>query len=317
MLYAYRPDGPRLERLAHDAALDDALWIDLYRPMPVQVAAVTALGIEVPTLADMEEIEISNRLYRDNGIDYMTVVVPGTDIHGDQVTGPVTFILTQTRLVTVRHHNPRPFETYPARAEKVGPGCGQASDILLGLIEEIIGRQADLLEAVGKTLDAASRRVFHEDPGTDVGPLRDLLRSTGLENERIGRVRLGLLTLERALGFLEQSPQPLPKKSASTIKALRRDIAALSVHADFLGTRVEMASDVTLGIINIGQSQTTKTVSVVAVIFMPPTLVASVYGMNFRIMPELDWSWGYPGALGLMLASAVGAYLFFRWRRWL
>ncbi|WP_028029969.1 magnesium transporter CorA family protein [Gemmobacter nectariphilus] len=317
MLYAYRPDGPRLERLAHDAALDDALWIDLYRPMPAQVEAVVALGIEVPTLADMEEIEISNRLYRDNGIDYMTVVLPGTDVHGEQLTGPVTFILAQNRLVTVRHHNPRPFETYPARAEKVGPGCGQASDILLGLIEEIIGRQADLLEAVGKTLDAASRRVFHEDPGTDVGPLRDLLRSTGMENERIGRVRLGLLTLERALGFLEQSPEPLPKKSLGTIKALRRDIAALSVHADFLGTRVEMASDVTLGIINIGQSQTTKTVSVVAVIFMPPTLVASVYGMNFRIMPELDWAWGYPGALGLMLASAVGAYLFFRWRRWL
>lgn len=317
MLFAYRPDGPRLARMDHDAPPAAAMWLDLYRPMPAQVEAVQALGLEVPTLADMEEIEISNRLYRENGADYMTVVLPGADVNGDQVSGPVTFILTAERLVTVRHHNPRPFETYPGRAEKVGPGCAHPGDILLGLFEEIIGRQADLLEGAGKALDEASRRVYHEDPGTDIAALRSLLRNTGLENERIGRVRLGLLTLERALGFLEQSPQPLPKKFASAIKAMRRDIGALSVHADFLGTRVEMASDVTLGIINIGQSQTTKTVSVVAVIFMPPTLVASIYGMNFRIMPELDWSLGYPGALAAMLASAVGAYAFFRWRRWL
>ena len=317
MMYAYRPEGARLVRLPPDAPPADARWIDLYRPMPVQVEALRALGVEVPTLADMEEIEISNRLYREDGVDYLTVVLPGANVDGEQVSGPVTFILGAERLVTVRHHNPRPFETYPQRADKAATGCDQPGDILLGLFEEIIGRQADLLEAVGTALDQIGRRVYHEDAGTDIAALRDLLRSTGLENERIGRVRLGLLTVERALGFLDQTPQGLPKKSTSTIKALRRDIGALSVHADFLGTRVEMVSDVTLGIINIGQSQTTKTVSVVAVIFMPPTLVASVYGMNFRVMPELDWTWGYPIAVGLMVASAVGAWAFFRWRRWL
>lgn len=317
MMYAYRPEAGRLVRLAPDVPPTEALWIDLYRPMPAQVETLKALGVEVPTLADMEEIEISNRLYREDGTDYLTVVLPGADVDGHQVSGPVTFILGAHRLVTVRHHNPRPFETYPQRADKATAGCDQPSEILLGLFEEIIGRQADLLEAVGATLDRLARQAYHEDAGTDIPALRDMLRSTGLENERIGRVRLGLLTVERALGFLDQTPQGLSKKSGSTIKALRRDIGALSVHADFLGTRVEMVSDVILGIINIGQSQTTKTVSVVAVIFMPPTLVASVYGMNFRVMPELDWSWGYPGAIALMVASAVGAWAFFRWRRWL
>jgi magnesium transporter len=101
------------------------------------------------------------------------------------------------------------------------------------------------------------------------------------------------------------------------VKGLMRDLQALEVHADFLSTRVALATDATLGMINLSQNQTIKIVSVVAAVFLPPTLIASVYGMNFDTMPELHWRWGYPMAVALMVAAAVGTFLFFRWKKWL
>lgn len=319
MLFAYASDGPRLTRLASDADLIGACWIDLYRPLPAQVAAVTALGIEVPTLADMEEIEISSRLYRESGMDYLTVVLPGKDVDGEQVTGPVTFILARERLVTVRHHDPQPFATYPDRAAKVGPGVADPEHVFLSLVEEIIGRQADLLENAGRSLDGIGRSVYRDGRAATSEVLQSLLMQIGRESELVGRVRLGLLTLERAVSYFGQSmpDHPRSKILSGVIKGLMRDIKALEVHADFLSSRVAMVTDVTLGMINLSQNQTIKIVSVVAVVFLPPTVIASAYGMNFAHMPELEWPWGYPMALGLMLASAVGTFLFFKWRKWL
>ena len=147
MLFAYAADGAKLTQLPHSAELTEALWLDLYRPMPEQIGRVRALGVEVPTLADMEEIEISNRLYRENGADYLTVVLPGLSETKNPISGPVCFILTPGRLITVRHHAPRPFETYPTRADKVGPGCSEPRRLFLSLLEEIIGRLADFWKA--------------------------------------------------------------------------------------------------------------------------------------------------------------------------
>ena len=138
MLYAYQTRGPGLGPLAPDQPLTDAVWIDLYRPLDRQVAPVEALGVEVPTLEDMEEIEISNRLYRDGDSAYMTAVLPGHLPDGRATAMPVTFILSPDRLVTVRHHAPSPFNTFPGRAERSSSGVGSADRIFLGLIEEII-----------------------------------------------------------------------------------------------------------------------------------------------------------------------------------
>jgi len=317
MMFAWERDGTRLAPLAAGKPLSDALWIDLYRPQPDQVTAAAALGVEVPTLEDMEEIEISNRLYREDEVDYLTVVLPGLSATKDAMTGPVTFILSADRLVTVRHHAPRPFETYPTRADKVGLGCGDADRLFLSLVEEIIGRLADLLEGTGKSLDATTRRVYAEDMRE--AQFRDVLKGLGRDNEAIGRVRLSLLTIERAISYFGQTvPQRLRSEGLMpTVKGLMRDITALEVHADYLAGRVAMTTDATLGMINLGQAQTTKIVSVVAVVFLPPTMVATVYGMNFDVMPELSWAFGYPMALGVMLASAVGAWAYFKWRGWL
>jgi magnesium transporter len=317
MMFAWERDGARLAPLGPDKPLSAALWVDLYRPQPEQVAAVTAMGIEVPTLADMEEIELSNRLYREGDADYLTVVLPGLSTTKDAMVGPVTFVLTPQRLVTVRHHAPRPFETYPTRADKVGLGCADADRLFLSLIEEIIGRLADLLESTGKSLDTTTRRVYGEDL-REAG-FREILKGLGLDNEAIGRVRLSLLTIERAISYFGQTvPQRLRSEGlVPVVKGLMRDITALEVHADYLAGRVAMGTDATLGMINLGQAQTTKIVSVVAVVFLPPTLVATIYGMNFKTMPELSWPWGYPMALGAMVASAVGAWAYFKWRKWL
>lgn len=327
MLSAYRTANGQLHRLSPGDDLAGAVWIDLARPDATEEAQVAALGVMVPTLDDMEEIELSARLYREGAVSYMTVVLPGQSDTDRPVAGPVTFVLTPDRLISVRHHSPRPFVTYPDRAERVSPGCADPEHLFLSLLEEFVGRLADLLEGSGRALDTVAARVYHDVDATDPATLKTSLQQIGRETEQIGRVRLSLLTLERALGFfgqgLAQSALGRSKgevrgdRLRPAVKALLRDINALEVHADFLSSRVAMATEATLGMINLSQSQTIKIVSVVAVVFLPPTVIASAYGMNFERMPELAWAWGYPMALGLMLASAVGTYFFFRWRKWL
>ncbi|PTV94671.1 magnesium transporter [Rhodobacter aestuarii] len=322
MLHAYVSQSPGLARLGQQSPTDPrpdlgrAIWIDLYRPLDSQSAAVEALGLEVPTLADMEEIEISNRLYREDGTDVMTVVIPGHTPDGVQVAGPVSFILTPERLVTVRHHAPRSFITYPDRAARTTPGCATPERIFLGLVEEIVARLADLLEGVGRVLDAVSARVLG-----DAGPeeLKASLGEVGRQGDLLGKIRLALLTLERALSFFDQTraAQGAAHELRPIIKALMRDIAALSVHNDFLSSRVSLSVDATLGMINLAQNNTVRILSVVTALFLPPTLIASAYGMNFANMPELNQSWGYPFALVLMVASAAGTWAFFKWKKWL
>lgn len=318
MLNAYRVIGHKLERLPPEADLGTAVWIDLWRPLPGQVEALKGMGFDVPTLEDMEEIEISARLYREDGIDYMTVVLPGRTEDNFQVSGPVTFIIGHHQLVTVRHHTPRPFETYPMRADKVGPGCADPDRMFLSLGEEIIGRLADLLENAGRALDSVAHQVYAERNAKGEA-LQEALRRVGGEGETVSRVRLALLTLERAISYFGQTLNEGHRGEGlrPVVKGLMRDLQALEVHADFLSGRVGLASDATLGMINLSQNQTIKIVSVVAAVFLPPTLIASIYGMNFQRMPELQSAWGYPVSLGLMLASAAGTFLFFKWKKWL
>lgn len=313
MLFAYRAEAGHLARMPPPVVLADALWKDLYRPLTEQAAEVALLGTAVPR-------EISNRFYREGGADHMTVVLPGLSSTKLPTSGPVCFILSADRLITVRHHAPRPFETYPERADKVGPGCDRPELVFLGLMEEIIGRIADILEAIGRGLDDVAARIYQGGTtGMQADVLQTALEQLGREGDLLGRVRLALLTLERAISFFGQTLAD--RKGADVlqplVKGLMRDLQALEVHADFLASRLALASDATLGMINLSQNVTVRIVSVVAALFLPPTLIASIYGMNFAEMPELGLHFGYPLALMAMLASAIGTYLFFKWKRWL
>jgi magnesium transporter len=327
LLFAYHLEDGRLERLGSDGPLSEASWIDLCQPQAEEAAAVhAALGVEVPTLADMEEIEISNRFYHEGGIDYMTVILPGTQTDGSQGAGPVTFILTPAQMVTVRHHAPPPFETFPTRADRSSPGCGSHLHLFLGLVEEIVARLADLIEGSGRELDATVAMVLSGSGGTlQQEELEAALRSVGAQGEALARVRLGLLTVERMLGVVMFW---IGDKGAAGlkghIKSLTRDIDALEVHADFLSGRVGLATDTTLGVIGLSQNAlalaqnaTSRTLSVVAVLFLPPTLIASIFGMNFAWMPALAWVGGFPLAMVLMVGSAAGTWAYCRWQGWL
>ena len=318
MIFSYANTQGKLAQ----SSVADALWIDLCKPETDEMAAVAPYVPEVPTLADLEEIEISARLYRDGAFTIMTVMVPGLsrDDGVSPITGPVAFILGTGRLVTVRYHTTRPFETYAPRAEKVGLGCDGAERVFLGLCEEIIGRIADLLEGAGKALDGITRQIFTtQGMAPEAAVLQKALTISGQQSDMVGNCRLSLLTIERGLSFFLVGLEDHGKADGlrATIKALTRDIQSLEVHGDYLSSRVAQATDATLGMINLAQNTTVRIVSVVAVLFMPPTLIASIYGMNFRMMPELSMAWGYPLALGLMLAAALSTWIAFKWKKWL
>ena len=318
MIFSYANTAGKLTQ----SSVAEALCIDLCKPEAEEAIAVAPFVPEVPSLADLEEIEISARLYREGPFSVMTVMVPGISREDDvsPITGPVAFILGQGHLVTVRYHSPRPFETYAPRAEKVGLGCEGAERVFLGLCEEIIGRIADLLELSGKALDGITRQIFTtEGMAPEAAVLQKALTISGQQSDMVGNCRLSLLTIERALSFFLVGLEDHGKSDAlrATIKGLTRDIQSLEVHGDYLSSRVAQATDATLGMINLAQNTTVRIVSVVAVLFMPPTLIASIYGMNFRMMPELDVAWGYPFAMGLMLAAALTTWFVFKWKKWL
>lgn len=317
MLNCYTDTDGRLEPHGPGASLADAIWVDMLDPTEAERAAVGALGMDVPTQEGMREIEVSNRLYRDRGTDYMTAVLPGAGEGGMQTAQPVCFILSPARLVTVRYHRPRSFETFPARAGRTAAGCGSPQRLFLGLVEEIVGRQADLLEGIGDALDDLLAGVLESEEARGRADLRGALKGIGRQGETLARVRLAVLTMERAVSFHQQAHSTDEAALAPVISGVLHDIEVLGEHGGSLSARIGFANDVTLGMINLEQSSVVRIFSIVAVLFMPPTLVASVYGMNFARMPELASPWGYPLALAAMVVSALVTYLFFKWRHWL
>jgi len=302
---------------------ETATWIDLVEPTPEEEKAVESeLGIEVPTREEMKEIETSNRLYEEDGVLYMTATV-ATKLDTERPeTTAVTFILAKDRLITNRYSDPKPFKQFIAYAERHPAACLSAPVILVGLIEAIVERIADILERAGADLDAVSTIIFAMNGAkksrTNGGDLRMFLERIGFNGELNSKARESLVSLGRLLVFVQQSPSVnLTQEQKTRFHSVSRDVASLSDHASFLGSKVSFLLEATLGLINIEQNDIIKIFSIVAVMLMPPTLVASIYGMNFKFMPELGWHFGYPFAFSLMAVSGVVPYLFFKRRGWL
>ncbi len=324
MLRAYAQTEGRLSLIADpdQTALREAVWIDLMNPTAREEGAVAAaLGLYVPTREDMEEIEISSRLYVEDGAAFMTVTLPSETDADAPILGAVSFVLTGAHLLTVRHSAPRAFDTFPVRAEKVSLGCVAGDAVMLALLDAIVDRLADILERVGRDIDGLSRSVLRAPAGAapKSADFQRVLRGVGRDGDLIAKVRDSLLTLTRLFGFLTQvqSPALNGKDGRAHVKTLSRDARSLSEHADFLNQQITFLLDATLGLINIEQNAIIKIFSVVAVVFLPPTLIASIYGMNFEVMPELGWPFGYPVALALMVVSAVAPLQYFKRRGWL
>lgn len=329
-VYTASSDGVLAERkcltqhaLTPGAALpEDAVWIDLLAPTREEDQLVEKyLSISIPTREEMADIEPSEIIYAEPNARYMTARILCSSDTDSPMLADATFILTEKTLVTVRYHEPKSFALFAARATKIG-GMGYQPEALLdGLIETIIDRAAEILATAGRNIERLSRTVFerHSKSGPRGTSLRAVIRNLGSKGDIISNVRESMASVERVLLFLSANMQR-PQKNTGFQAEWRtaiRDVQSIEEHATFLSNKIQFLLDATLGLVTLEQNDIIKLFSVMAVVLMPPTLIASIYGMNFKTMPELNWEFGYPMAIGLMIVAAIVPFVFFRWKRWL
>lgn len=323
MLVAYSPRGSSLEQKVVEpgtALPGDAVWIDLANPTPGDDKLIERLvGIAVPTREEMQEIEISSRLYTENGARYMTATLMCQSDTDTPKTTPVTFILAGHRLITVRYDDPKPFAIIRT---KLGRSCSPGINgeaVMMDLLDAVIDRAADILERIGAEVDRTSHEIFDPDRSRAPHFYNAIMRTIGSKGDLTSKVRESLVSIGRLVLFLANESESLkwPKEQRALVKSMQRDVQSLSDHATYLVSNITFLLDAIVGVVTIEQNNIIKIFSVVAVVLMPPTLIASIYGMNFKHMPELEWIHGYPFALVLMVLAAIVPYLFFKWRKWL
>lgn len=303
------------------------VWIDLLNPTRDEELAVERmLGVEVPTREEMANIEESARLYVEAGTLVMTAAIIDGVTEGRPRRAEVTFLLARDHLVTVRYTDPVPFRTFPARVAKFPEDNASAPALFTSLIESFTERMADVLEVISADLDRASTSIFGEDgeqgsppPDTPVrADLRGIIRTLGRRNRMLAVLRESLHSFSRLLPFLRQGGGDWMKNGAGArLKAVERDLKSLTAYEAQLEQQISFLHEATISLINLEQNAIIKVFSVAAVLFLPPTLVGTIYGMNFDFMPELDWRFGYPVALVIMVVSAIVPYLWFKRRGWL
>lgn len=297
------------------------VWIDLVEPTTDEEDALEKiLGIDIPTQEEMSEIEMSNRLYRELGSNFMTATVLTRVELEHSESAPLTFVITNGRLITVRYASVRPLDLYVTRACKYDSGIQRGLDVMLGILESIINRTADALEHVASKIDATSRAVLNPTDDHSADPdYQTHIRRIGQMGDLASRCRESLVSINRLISFFTATieEERVGREVRARARAVASDTQSLTDHASFLANKLNFLLDATLGMLSIEQNSIIKIFSVAAVIFLPPTLVASIYGMNFSFMPELRWHLGYPWALGLMLVSAVLPFWYFKRRRWL
>jgi magnesium transporter len=325
MLKAYQQVNGRLEpaEIGETEAIPPAaMWIDMYNPTPEERRKVDeSQRVEMPTRADMEEIEISSRLYQEDNSLFMTALVLSQTDTDQPTSAPVTFVLTPERLITVRYSDPQPFRTFALRCERSVVSATRPEFVLMQLLDAIVDRMADVLEKTGAEVEGISREIF--EPSTQLGYRSDkdfqrVLRDLGRKYDLSSKMRESLLTIGRMVTFLTQAFDDKSYKDARVhTKTLARDVLSLQDHSSYLSGKLTFLLDATLGLINIEQNTVIKIMSVAAIVLLPPTLFASIWGMNFTHMPELDEVWGYPVAVIVMIVSAILPYLYFKRRGWL
>src|SRR5437588_11986866 len=326
MLSVYVPSDSSLKKVteADLAALpESAVWVDLVKPTAAEDKAVERLaGIAVPTREDMQEIEISSRLYIENAARYMTATLMCAADTDNPRTTAVTFILASHRLVTVRYDAPKPFMLVANKlARYCSPGI-PGEMVLMELLDAVIDRTADILERAGGDMDSISHAIFEPEGTARTGHAKrysDILIAIGRKGDLTSKVRESLVSIGRVVTFVAAAVEGVKwtKDMREQLKTMQRDVISLTDHASYLSNKITFVLDAMLGVVNLEQNNIIKLVSVMAVVLMPPTLIASIYGMNFKAMPELEWVHGYPYALLLMVTTAIVPYLLFRWTRWL
>jgi magnesium transporter len=318
MLYGFALHKHRFKQLPLEEdsdALYHAIWIDLLRPTEEERRRVEFIYRQnLPEPNEVEEIEATARFFEDEGglhlhsyfshreegrIDYSTVV----------------FTLSGTRLFTLHDYELPAFRMLRLRARREPDLITDAASILLALFETKLEELADLLEEIHTGLDRVGKLILEENEEGS-GELEDALDKLARQEDHNGKVRLCLMDTQRALTFLLRRSH-LNDEQIKQVREILRDVDSLLPHSTFLFEKINFLMDAALSFINIEQNRTIKIFSVVAVVFLPPTLIASIYGMNFDFMPELHWPLGYPMALIIMIISSFAPYLYFKRKGWL
>lgn len=297
---------------------EQTVWIDLFNPVREEEALVEKwLDIEVPTRDEMQEIETSSRLYVDEGALVMTMAVLNRPTSDEPEAPSITFILVEGRLLTVRYVDPVPFNQFIQRIKRQPSFAQSGEKALLGLLEQVSDYLADILEGATFDLEGLSRGVFRSNKDSEATTnFNEVISRIGHIGDLATKAKGSLLNLTRLLLFLAAQSN-IDKDVKERMKTLMQDANSLDEHARFISNKVSFVLDATLGLINLEQNNIIKMFSVAAVVFLPPTLIASIYGMNFKFLPELDWAYGYPFALGLMLLSGAIPLWFFWRKKWL
>ena len=300
---------------SNQALLIDALWVDMINPtLEEEILVEGVLGLNIPTREELSEIEISSRLYKENDALFMTAMMVAQSATLTPKQDAVTFVLTSQKLITIRYIEPQAFKICIAKIQKLQ--VDTPIDMLTELLDTTIDRLADILEMISRQLDGYSKSLFNPN-GSHNTDYKNLLQSLGVNGELNSKVVESLVSFNRLISFFDQSMGVKIDIDHGRLVSLNKDINSLNDHANFLSSKINFLLEATLGLVQIEQNIIIKIFSVAAVIFLPPTLIASMYGMNFTFMPELSWKYGYMLALGMMLVSSWLPYKYFKYRKWL
>lgn len=319
-MLTYYPNSPSGSAPGPAAA---TVWIDLIQPTSEEIARVqTDFGVRVPAREQLDEIESSSRLQSQGKRLYLSMPVAALHELVEAPPSPLGFVISPELLITVRYRELRSFDT--AR-ESIAKADGQSTSTstFAALLEAMVDAEADVLEKTARDLGDISRRVFRRgDSRAARGPrlnrlLREALTAVGDIGEHLSQLRETLMGLQRIIPFATDAGQSwLGPDTQGRLKTVLQDLSSLADFEAHLSGKTQFLLDATLGFINTEQNDIFKVLTIVSVVGIPPTLIASMYGMNFHNMPELSWPWGYQYGLALIAASTLLPILWFKWRRW-
>ncbi|MEM7442490.1 MAG: CorA family divalent cation transporter [Pseudomonadota bacterium] len=329
MITVYLKDGDTITPqpiAANDPIPDNAVWVDAFKVSDHDREALSrSLGVTLPTAEDMHEIEASSRTYTTDGSIFLTAPMIGEAESAHPRSEPISFVLDGRRLITLRLAESSPVASYTEWLLRKPREESDPIDILLGLIDAVLDRLADLMEILIRRIETISAETFREEDGRRDGrqkrernkSLQDSLRTVGRNGRLLAKIRSSLTGFERVLGFLTTHLADLTKPQNAALTHARHDSISLVQQADFQEQQIAFLLDALVGLISIEQTEIVRVLSIAATIFLPPTLIASLYGMNFANMPELNSPIGYPLVLLVMLMSVVVPLWYFRRKGWM
>lgn len=321
MLTFYNGRGFRHEELneCNLLTLSDAIWVDLLNPSGKELEILkNYFGFKIPTRAEMVEIEASSRLYSVDGNLFMTAGMISNSESEDPKLDPVTFILTKNQLITIRYIEPQAFKLFVSQVSNNNIEYNDSILLLLDLLDAVIDRVADILEHIGMTVDNYSKLVFDDEANNKAKDYKIILKKIATSSDLNAKAQDSLVSFNRLLPYLLHSAGPrIDKLMKARIINMRKDILSITHHTQAVSSKVGFLLDATLGLVNIEQNNIIKIFSVAAVIFLPPTLIASIYGMNFHFIPEFTWKYGYFIAISMMAIAAWAPYKYFKYKKWL